>query len=135
MSEILSHYSPHCAKCRDAVGRPRAGVPDEDLCLFHLRLALAEAQHEAETLKTERNAALTLAEQRGAAYDMTWREVESLRERLDKEQEERGRQYGLRLQIADEFAFLRELLVAVVRTGTKDPLLDARIAEELRGHE
>ena len=41
----------------------------------------------------------------------------------------------LRLQIADEFAFLRELLVAVVRTGTKDPLLDARIAEELRGHE
>ena len=62
-------------------------------------------------------------------------EVESLRERLDKEEEERGRQYGLRLQIADEFAFLRELLVAVVKTGTKDPLLDARLAEELRSHE
>ena len=61
--------------------------------------------------------------------------VESLRERLDKEEEERGRQYGLRLQIADEFAFLRELLVAVVKTGTKDPLLDARLAEELRSHE
>ncbi len=100
-----------------------------------VRLALAEATREAETLKTERNAALTLAEQRGSAYDMRWREVESLRERLDKEQEERGRQYGLRLQIADEFAFLRELLVAVVKTGTKDPLLDARITEELRSHE
>lgn len=36
---------------------------------------------------------------------------------------------------ADRFEFLRELLVAVARTGTKDPLLDARLAEELRSHE
>ena len=36
---------------------------------------------------------------------------------------------------ADGFEFLRELLVAVVKTGTKDPLLDARLAEELRSHE
>lgn len=36
---------------------------------------------------------------------------------------------------ADRFEFLRELLVAVVKTGTKDPLLDARIAEELRSHQ
>ncbi len=36
---------------------------------------------------------------------------------------------------ADGFEFLRELLVAVVKTGTKDPLLDARITEELRSHE
>ena len=100
-----------------------------------LRPRVSELEKDVRALTNERNAALTLAEQRGEAYDMTWREVESLRERLDKEQEERGRQYGLRLQIADEFAFLRELLVAVVKTGTKDPLLDARLAEELRSHE
>ncbi len=47
-------------------------------------------------------AALELAEKRGAAYDMTWREVESLRERLDKEEEERGRQYGLRVQAEEQ---------------------------------
>ena len=32
-------------------------------------------------------------------------------------------------------AFLMELLRVVVKTGTKDPRLDARIAEELRSHE
>lgn len=32
-------------------------------------------------------------------------------------------------------AFLLELLHAAVRTGTKDPFLDARLTEELRSHE
>ena len=137
-------YDPECVDCRRDAGRDPASTTWQ--CSRHvlaernwLRAKLAnvmvEWEHDVEVLTKERNAALTLAEQRGAAYDMTWREVESLRERLDKEQEERGRQYGLRLQIADEFAFLRELLVAVVKTGTKDPLLDARITEELRSHE
>jgi hypothetical protein len=159
-------YDPACVDCRhDAVKDPAgttwqcAGHVRAERDWLRARLALKwtiEEQYEAacgdrdalahmvETLRgevaaltTERNAALALAEQRGAAYDMTWREVESLRERLDKSDEERGRQYGLRLEIADEFAgevaFLRELLVAVIKTGTKDPLLDARIAEELRG--
>ena len=104
-----------------------------------LRSRVSELEKDVRALTNERNAAITLAEQRGAAYDVTWREVESLRERLDKSDEERGRQYGLRLEIADEFAgevaFLRELLVAVIKTGTKDPLLDARLAEELGRHE
>ena len=136
-------YDPACMDCRHDAGKDIAGTTWQ--CTGHvlaernwLRAKLAnvmvEWEHDVEVLTKERNAALTLSEQRGAAYDMTWREVESLRERLDKEQEERGRQYGLRLQIADEFAFLRELLVAVVKTGTKDPLLDARISEELRSH-
>ncbi len=137
-------YDPACLDCRldnykdptgttwQCAGHVRA---ERDRLLEKIANLRAETDHDVEVLTKERNAALTLAEQRGAAYDMTWREVESLRERLDKEQEERGRQYGLRLQIADEFAFLRELLVAVVKTGTKDPLLDARIAEELRSHE
>ncbi len=137
-------YDPACVDCRRDAGKDLAGTTWQ--CNGHVRAernwlraklanVMVEWEHDVEVLTKERNAALTLAEQRGAAYDMTWREVESLRERLDKEQEERGRQYGLRLQIADEFAFLRELLVAVVRTGTKDPLLDARIAEGLRSHE
>ncbi len=62
----------------------------------------AEMREEINALTNERNAALELAEKRGAAYDMTWREVESLRERLDKEEEERGRQYGLRVQAEEQ---------------------------------
>ena len=142
MSEI--QYDPACMDCRHDAGKDPAGttwrcsshvLAERDWLRAKLANVMVEWEHDVEVLTKERNAALTLSEQRGAAYDMTWREVESLRERLDKEQEERGRQYGLRLQIADEFAFLRELLVAVVKTGTKDPLLDARISEELRSHE
>ena len=142
MADIL--YDPACKDCRHDAAKDPAGTTwqcaghvraERDWLRARLALVAVEAEHAERVLTTERNAALLLAEQRGAAYDMAWREVESLRERLDKEQEERGRQYGLRLQIADEFAFLRELLVAVVKTGTKDPLLDARLAEELRSHE
>jgi hypothetical protein len=132
--------------CRRDNGKDLAGTTWQ--CAGHVRAerdwlraklanVMCEWEHDVEVLTKERNAALKLSEQRGAAYDMTWREVESLRERLDKSDEERGRQYGLRLEIADEFAgkvaFLRELLVAVIKTGTKDPLLDARLTEELRG--
>ena len=67
--------------------------------------------------------------------DLHWREVESLRERLDKEEDERGRQYVMRVQAEERVAFLLELLRATVMTGTKDPLLDARLAEEIRSHE
>ena len=244
-------YDPACMDCRhDAVKDP-AGTTWQ--CNGHvhaernwLRAKLAnvmvEWKHDVEVLTKERNAALTLAEQRGAAYDMTWREVESLREWKDKLEakvdeitalvdewrsgrahlgtpatfvdqrlldgilktgvsvsgqrggtvtfshwsgaatkpdEEHGagcecckgdgyygvadgdgdvdtiiceslasqrdswhkeakawKQTAANLQTrADGFEFLRELLVAVVKTGTKDPLLDARITEELRSHE
>jgi len=37
-----------------------------------------------------------------AERDLHWREVESLRERLDKEEEERGRQYALRVQAEEQ---------------------------------
>jgi len=125
-------------KLHETNERLALSLVDAESALAAEREAHAETREEINALTNERNAALELAEKRGAAYDMTWREVESLRERLDKEEEERGRQYGLRLEIADEFAgevaFLRELLVAVIKTGTKDPLLDARLAEELRGH-
>ena len=142
VADIL--YDPACKDCRHDAAKDPAGTTWQ--CAGHVRAerdwlrarlanVMAEADHDIAVLTTERNAALTLSQQRGEAYDITWREVESLRERLDKEKEERWRQYGLRLQIADEFAFLRELLVAVVKTGTKDPLLDARLAEELRSHE
>lgn len=63
-----------------------------------LESEVARLRSDTYSLTTERNAALTLAEQRGEAYDMTWREVESLRERIDKEEEERGRQFGLRVR-------------------------------------
>ena len=125
-------------KLHETNERLALSLVDAESALAAEREAHAETREEINALTNERNAALELAEKRGAAYDMTWREVESLRERLDKEEEERGRQYGLRLEIADEFAgevaFLRELLVAVIKTGTKDPLLDARLAEELRGY-
>ena len=92
MAEI--QYDPACMRCRIDAGRDVAGTTWQ--CYPHVQaerdslwLALAEATHEADTLKTERNAALTLAEQRGAAYDMTWREVESLREGKDKLEAER----------------------------------------------
>lgn len=75
-------------------------------------LAFASMREERDALKAERNAALTLAENRGAAYDMTWREVESLRDRLDKEEEERGRQFGLRVQAETEVERLMSLVQA-----------------------
>ena len=244
-------YDPACMDCRhDAVKDP-AGTTwqcnghvraERDWLRAKLANVMVEWKHDVEVLTKERNAALSLAEQRGAAYDMTWREVESLRERKDKLEEkmdeiaalvdewrngranlgtpatfvdqrfldgilntgisvsgQRGgtvtfshwsgtatkpdeehgakcecckgdgyygvadgdgdvdtiiceslasqrdswhkeaeawKQTAANLQTrADMFEFLRELLVAVVKTGTKDPLLDARIAEELRSHE
>lgn len=105
-------YDPACVDCRRDNGRDLAGTTWQ--CSRHvlaernwLRAKLAnvmvEWEHDVEVLTKERNAALTLAEQRGAAYDMTWREVESLRERLDKAREARERQ-----RVKDEAEALRE---------------------------
>jgi len=99
------------------------------------REAHAEMREEINALTNERNAALELAEKRGAAYDMTWREVESLRERLDKEEEERGRQYGLRVQAEAEvgrlMALVREWLDGNARLGRPKSIADQRFLNGL----
>ena len=106
-------YDPSCVDCRRDASKDVAGTTwqcnghvraERDWLRARMALVVVEAEHGKEVITKERNAALTLAEQRGAAYDMTWREVESLRERLDKEEEERGRQYGLRVQAETEVA-------------------------------
>mgnify|MGYP001769199297 CR=1 FL=1 len=86
-------YDPACADCRRDAAKDVAGTTWQ--CTGHVRaerdwlrarmaLVVVEAEHEKEVLTRERNAALTLAEQRGAAYDIAWREAERLRERLDQ---------------------------------------------------
>lgn len=100
-----------------------------------LRPRVSELEKDVRALTNERNAALTLAEQRGAAYDVTWREVESLRERLDQFEahtitvksalDDRADRDALR----GDRAFLLEMLEATIKTGTKDPRLDARLSE------
>ena len=105
MGEI--QYDPACVDCRRDAGKDLAGTTwqcnghvraERDWLRAKLANVMVEWDHDVEVLTKERNAALTLAEQRGAAYDMAWREVESLRERLDAEEEERWRQYGLRVE-------------------------------------
>ena len=99
------------------------------------REAHEKTRGEVNALRAERNAALELAEKRGAAYDMTWREVESLRERLDKEEEERGRQYGLRVQAEAEvgrlMALVREWLDGNARLGRPKSIADQRFLNGL----
>lgn len=99
-------------------------------------LAFARMREERDALKAERNAALTLAENRGAAYDMTWREVESLRDRLDKEEEERGRQFGLRVQAEAEVERLMSLVQAWyegrARIGAHMTFVDQRFYDGVR---
>ena len=91
MAEI--QYDPACVDCRHDAAKDAAGTTWQ--CTGHVRAergwlrarlanVMAEADHDISCLTTERNAALTLAEQRGTAYDITRREVESLRERLDQ---------------------------------------------------
>lgn len=98
-------------------------------------LAFASMREERDALKAERNAALTLAENRGAAYDMTWREVESLRDRLDKEEEERGRQFGLRVQAEAEVerlaGLVEEWLDGNARLGRPKSIADQRFLNGL----
>lgn len=97
-------YDPACMDCRRDNGKDLAGTTWQ--CAGHVRAerdwlraklanVMVEWEHDVEVLTKERNAALTLAENRGAAYDMTWREVESLRERLDAAVAEAERLTGL----------------------------------------
>jgi len=89
-------YDPACMDCRhDAVKDP-AGTTwqcnghvraERDWLRAKLANVMVEWKHDVEVLTKERNAALKLSEQRGAAYDLTWREVESLREWKDKLEE------------------------------------------------
>lgn len=89
MSEIL--YDPACMDCRQDSAKDRAGTTwqcnghvraERDWLRAKLANVMVEWEHDVKVLTKERNAALTLAEQRGAAYDMAWREEERLRDRL-----------------------------------------------------
>jgi len=99
------------------------------------RVVHADTRLAINALKSERNAALELAEKRGAAYDMTWREVESLRERLDKEEEERGRQFGLRVRAEEEterlISLVKEWLDGNARLGRPKSIADQRFLNGL----
>ncbi len=97
-------YDPACVDCRRVGGKDPAGTTwqcnghvraERDWLRAKLANVMVEWEHDVEVLTKERNAARTLAEQRGAAYDMTWREVESLRERLDAAVAEAERLTGL----------------------------------------
>lgn len=86
-----------------------------------LRSALAE-------MTRERDEAIHLR-------DLHWREVESLRERLDKEEEERGRQYGLRVKAEAEIEHLlsivKEWLDGNARLGRPKSIADQRFLNGL----
>jgi len=137
-------YDPACVDCRQDAAKDRAGTTWQ--CAGHVRAerdwlrarlanVMAEADHDIAVLTTERNAALTLAEKRGAAYDMTWREVESLRERLDKSDEERGRQFGLRVRAEEEterlISLVKEWLDGNARLGRPKSIADQRFLNGL----
>lgn len=142
MADIL--YDPACKDCRHDAAKDPAGTTWQ--CAGHVRAerdwlrarlanVMAEADHDIAVLTTERNAALTLSQQRGEAYDMTWREVESLRERLDKEEEERGRQFGLRVQAEAEverlMSLVKEWLDGNARLGRPKSIADQRFLNGL----
>jgi len=142
MSEI--QYDPACVDCRQDAAKDRAGTTwqcnghvraERDWLRARLANVMAETGHDIAALTTERNAALTLAEQRGAAYDMTWREVESLRERIDKEEEERGRQFGLRVRAEEEterlISLVKEWLDGNARLGRPKSIADQRFLNGL----
>jgi len=122
-------------KLHETNERLALSLVDAESALAAEREAHAETRKEINALTNERNAALELAEKRGAAYDMTWREVESLRERLDKEEEERGRQYGLRVQAEAEvgrlMALVREWLDGNARLGRPKSIADQRFLNGL----
>jgi hypothetical protein len=80
-------YDPACVDCRRDAGKDIAGTTWQ--CNVHVRAerdwlraklanVMVEWEHDVEVLTKERNAALTLAEQRGAAYDLMLREVEAV---------------------------------------------------------
>ena len=81
-------YDPACVDCRREAARQDASgttwqcnghvLAERNWLRAKLANVMVEWEHDVEVLTKERNAALTLAEQRGAAYDMTWREVEHL---------------------------------------------------------
>lgn len=113
----------------------RAANGEPGLHLVSLRESVRRVALEIDALKNARNAALTLAEQRGEAYDMTWREVESLRERIDKEEEERGRQFGLRVRAEEEterlISLAKEWLDGNARLGRPKSIADQRFLNGL----
>jgi len=72
-------YDPACMDCRRDNGKDLAGTTWQ--CAWHVRAerdwlraklanVMVEWEHDVEVLTKERNAALTLAERRGAAYDI-----------------------------------------------------------------
>lgn len=81
-------YDPSCVDCRRDASKDVAGTTwqcnghvraERDWLRARMALVVVEAEHGKEVLTKERNAALTLAEQRGAAYDMTRRDLVRLR--------------------------------------------------------
>lgn len=93
-------YDPACVDCRREAARQDASGTTWQ-CNGHVRAErdwlraklanfMVEWEHDVEVLTKERNAALTLAEQRGAAYDIE----QGLRQKAEREQalaEERAR--------------------------------------------
>ena len=84
-------YDPACMDCRRDNGKDLAGTTWQ--CAGHVRAerdslraklanVMVEWKHDVEVLTNERNAALTLAEQRGAAYDIE----QGLRQKAEHEQ-------------------------------------------------
>lgn len=80
-------YDPACVDCRHDAGKDLAGTTwqcnghvraERDWLRAKLANVMVEWEHDVEVLTKERNAALSLAEQRGAAYDLMLREVEAV---------------------------------------------------------
>lgn len=81
-------YDPACVDCRREAARQDASGTtwqcnghvraERDWLRAKLANVMVEWDHDVEVLTKERNAALTLAEQRGAAYDLMLREVEAV---------------------------------------------------------
>lgn len=130
MSEI--QYDPACMDCRHDAGKDPAGttwqcsihvLAERDWLRAKLANVMVEWEHDVEVLTKERNAALTLSEQREAAYDMMRREFEELLgcgDTMGNDAFERG------------LARLRDLVAAEARLAEAEKAL--REIESKTGH-
>lgn len=93
-----------------------------------MRFEVTRARREEDRLRL----ALETANARALSAESAIAEWKALAERWEDDRISAEREWA---EAQNTAAFLLELLRATVRTGTKDPLLDARLAEELRSHE
>lgn len=137
MSETPEHiYNPSCARCRDEAGKDRAKVPDDDLCVWHLRVALAEAQREKDEataefdrLRQDRKDALAVQTREGwSASEWLARTGKAERERAEAQarrdaalNERDG--YRIALSSAESRALAAEAEVARLREALEDEVV------------